>query len=88
MKKFKSGALLRHETFNGMTKRFKCLDGRFRHSPDRFAACFESVCVICQCQMENGQPLFDVLIEDVMQKKQVLKEVMQKKALMSSRTLL
>jgi DDE superfamily endonuclease len=66
VKKFKSRALKRHENFNNMTKRFKCLDGRFRHSPDRFKVCFEAVCVICQYQMENGMPLYDILIEDVL----------------------
>jgi hypothetical protein len=44
--KFKSRALKRHETFNGRTKLFDCLSGRFRHSVDRFKNCFEAVCVI------------------------------------------
>jgi DDE superfamily endonuclease len=66
VKKFKSRALKRHETFNFMTKRFKCLDGRFRHGVDRFATCFEAVCVICQYQIEHDMPLYDVLIEDIM----------------------
>ena len=63
--KFKSSALKRHETFNNLTKRFDCLSGRFRHSPDRFKTCFESVCVICQYQIENGSELFDILVEDI-----------------------
>lgn len=62
---FKSRALKRHETFNNMTKRFSALNGRFRHTPDRFETCFESICVICQYQMENGLGLFDVLVEAV-----------------------
>ena len=66
VKKFKSRALKRHENFNNMTKRFDCLDGRFRHGADRFQVCFEAVCVICQYQLENGMPLYDVLIEDIM----------------------
>lgn len=65
VKKFKSRALKRHETFNGMTKNFDCLSGRFRHSIDRFATCFEAVCVICQYQLELGDPLYNILIEGV-----------------------
>jgi len=64
VKKFKSRALKRHETFNGMTKRFNCLSGRFRHSVDRFGTCFEAICVICQYQIEKD-PLYDVLIDGV-----------------------
>ncbi|KAG7336887.1 hypothetical protein IV203_028172 [Nitzschia inconspicua] len=66
VKKFKSRALKRHETFNGMTKRFGCLDGRFRHGSQKFATCFEAVCVLCQYQIEQELPLFDVLIEAIM----------------------
>ncbi len=62
--KFKSRALKRHEKFNGMCKNFDCLDGRFRHSVDRFKNCFEAVCVICQYHMENNRPLYAVLIDD------------------------
>ena len=64
--KFKSRALKRHEKFNGMIKCFDCLKGRFRHSIERFSCCFEAVCVICQYQMENGKPLYNILIEDIM----------------------
>lgn len=66
VRKFKSRALKRHETFNFMTKRYKCLDGRFRHGVSAFATCFEAVCVICQYEVEHNMPLFDVLIEDIM----------------------
>jgi hypothetical protein len=62
--KFKSRALKRHEKFNGLTKNFDCLDGRFRHCVDRFKNCFEAVCVIAQYQIENNRPLYDVLIDD------------------------
>jgi hypothetical protein len=65
VKKFKSRALKRHENFNGMTKRFNCIDGRFRHGPQKFAICFEAICVLCQYQMEQEQPLYDVLIQDI-----------------------
>jgi len=66
VKKFKSRALKRHEKFNGMTKTFGCLSGRFRHSIDRFTHCFEAVCVICQYQLENGEPLYDIMIEELL----------------------
>ena len=65
--KFKSRALKRHETFNGMTKEFDCLSGRFRHSVSRFKACFEAVCVLCQYSIENDRLLFDILIEQLME---------------------
>jgi hypothetical protein len=60
-------ALKRHETFNGLTKFFDCLSGRFRHSVDRFKNCFEAVCVICQYQVELGNPLYDILIPDLIE---------------------
>ena len=63
--RFKSRALKRHERFNGYTKAFDCLSGRFRHSVKRFANCFEAVCVICQYQIENGFDLYDILLEDM-----------------------
>lgn len=65
--KFKSRALKRHEKFNGMIKTFDCLKGRFRHSVAQFGTCFEAACVICQYQMENGKPLYNILIEDIME---------------------
>jgi len=65
VKKFKSRALKRHESFNGLTKNFDCLSGRFRHSVSRFGTCFEAVCVICQYQIEHDTPLYDVLVEGV-----------------------
>jgi hypothetical protein len=66
VRKFKSRALKRHENFNNMTKRFNCLSGRFRHGVNEFATCFEAICVICQYQLEDDMPLYDVLIEDIM----------------------
>jgi hypothetical protein len=58
--------LKRHETFNGHTKVFDCLNGRFRHSVERFANCFEAVCVLCQYQIEADKPLFNILVEAVL----------------------
>jgi hypothetical protein len=60
VRKFKSRARLRHETFNSRIKNFKCLDVRFRHGIKKHKIVFEAVCVICQYQLENGSPLFDV----------------------------
>jgi hypothetical protein len=65
--KFKLRALKRHERFNGLTKAFGCLSGRFRHSADRFKNCFEAVCVICQHQAETDSPLCAILIEELME---------------------
>lgn len=64
--RFKSRALCRHETFNGMTKIFSVLSGRFRHSDDKFEDAFEAVCVICQYKLENELPLYDILIQAVL----------------------
>jgi hypothetical protein len=70
VKKFKSRALKRHETFNNMTKRYRVLRGPFRHGVHSFATAFESVCVLCQYQLEYDEPLFDVLVEDVLREDQ------------------
>jgi hypothetical protein len=48
-----------------MIKEFDCLKGRFRHSTEKFAICFEAVCILCQYKLEYSRPLFDVLVEDV-----------------------
>jgi hypothetical protein len=66
VKKFKSRALRRHETFNGMIKRYRVLCGQFRHGVKSVATSFEAVCVLCQYQIEFDEPLFDVLVEDVL----------------------
>jgi len=60
VRKFKGRARARHETFNKMLKRFECLDERHIHKEPQQAVIFEAVLVICQYQMENGEPLFDV----------------------------
>jgi len=66
VKLFKSRALKRHEDFNGMTKTFKILQGPFRHGTIKIARAFEAVSVICQYKIERDEPLFDVLIDDVL----------------------
>ena len=60
VRKFKSRARSRHESFNARLKAFRCLDVRFRHGIEKHKIVFEAVCVICQYQLENGSPLFDV----------------------------
>ena len=60
LRRFKSRARARHESFNGRIKNFKCLDERFRHGIAKHHICFEAVCVIVQYQLENGSPLFSV----------------------------
>lgn len=59
LRKFKSRARARHESFNARIKNFRCLDERFRHGVENHRIVFEAVCVICQYQLENGSPLFD-----------------------------
>ena len=63
--RFKSRALKRQENFNCMTKVFQILAGRFRHPERKFGTAFEAVCVICQYKLENEMPLYDVLVEAV-----------------------
>jgi hypothetical protein len=60
LRRFKSWARARHESFNGRIKNFKCLAERFRHGKHKHQICFEAVCVIVQYQFENGSPLFDI----------------------------
>jgi DDE superfamily endonuclease len=59
LRRFKSRARARHESFNGRLKTFKSLENRFRHGLDKHKIVFEAVCVIVQYQMENGSPLFN-----------------------------
>lgn len=60
VRKFKSRARARHESFNSRIKNFRCLDVRFRHGAEKHKIVFEAICVICQYQLENGSPLFNV----------------------------
>ena len=60
VRKFKSRARARHESFNARLKNFQSLAVRFRHGVEKHGIVFEAICVICQYQMENGSPLFDV----------------------------
>jgi DDE superfamily endonuclease len=64
--KFKSRALERHESFNGLTKQFEILAVRFRHSLPQLKMAYEAVAILCQYKLENELPLYDILIEDVL----------------------
>jgi hypothetical protein len=66
VKLFKSRALKRHEGFNGMTKSFQILRERLRHGPGKIGIAFKVVAVICQYKIEAEEPLWDVLVEDVL----------------------
>jgi len=59
---FKSRALKRHEKFNNKIKVYKAIKERFRHAEDGFAVCFEAICVLCQHDMENGAPLYNIYV--------------------------
>jgi hypothetical protein len=71
VRKFKARALKRHEKFNNMLKSFKCLSAKFRHTgtgsweKERWKSCFGAVAVICQYQLENGKPLYNIYVGDM-----------------------
>jgi hypothetical protein len=65
VKMFKRRALLRHETFNGLTRTFDILDGRFRHDNAKFEIALTAVCVLCNYKVEYERPLFDILVQAV-----------------------
>lgn len=60
VKKFKSRARARQESFNCRLKNYGALDDRFRHGEKKHKAVFEAICVICQFQLNFGSPLFEV----------------------------
>jgi hypothetical protein len=60
VRKFKGRARARQESFNARVKNYKALDHKFRHGVPKHEVVFEAVCVICQYQLKNGSPLFDV----------------------------
>jgi hypothetical protein len=53
----------RHEHFNGMIKRFAPMNERLRHGPYQFKCHFNSICVICQYQLDSGMPLYKIFID-------------------------
>ena len=60
LQKFKSHARSRHESFNSRLKEFGSLEQCFCHCFAKHKLVFEAIVVICQYQLENGSPLFDV----------------------------
>jgi len=66
--KFKCRALMRHEIFNWKVKTFEAVRGRFRHSREKLAIAFEAICVVAQFKLETDSPLFDILIQQVIDK--------------------
>lgn len=60
LKKFKSRARCRHETFNGRLKSFSCLEHTFHHGIDKHKLALEAVVVTVQYAMEHGSPIYDV----------------------------
>ena len=62
VKAFKKRSRARHESFNGRIKQFKVLAEQFRHTVPKHQAVFEDVCIILQYEMENGHPLFKVVL--------------------------
>ncbi|CAJ1946486.1 unnamed protein product [Cylindrotheca closterium] len=65
VKLFKSRALKRHENFNNLLKQNNILDTRFRHNETRFRDAFEACCVLAQYRIQGEIPLYEILIEDV-----------------------
>jgi hypothetical protein len=60
MRKFINRVRARHENFNARIKSFKILSERFRSDRVHHKSAFESVCVLCQYDLENGHPLMMV----------------------------
>jgi hypothetical protein len=60
LRKFKGRARARQESFNARVKNYKAVANKFRHGIPKHEIAFEAICVICQYQLENGSPLFDV----------------------------
>ena len=55
----KRAARARHETVNRRLKQFNCLKN-FRHGKELHAYCFNSIAVITQLAIENGEPLYNI----------------------------
>jgi hypothetical protein len=55
----KKAARARHETVNCRFKQFHCLKN-FRHNKELHVHCFNSIAVITQLAIENGEPLYNI----------------------------
>ena len=60
VRKFKGRVWSQQEWFNGCLKNFGCLWQQFCHDKAKHKMCSEAAAVICQHQLENELPLFDV----------------------------
>ena len=60
VRRFKTRALKRHENFNSKIKNFRCLSDEHRHKQSKLKLCFAAVVVICQYQMDLGEPLWNI----------------------------
>ena len=63
LRTFKNRVRARHENFNARLKAFKILSTTFRITQNRkekHKVVFESVCILCQYDLENGHPLWEV----------------------------
>ena len=49
-----------------MTKCFQILRQAFRHGVGKIGTAFEAVAVVCQYKIEAEEPLYDILIDDVL----------------------
>jgi len=56
VKQFKRTVRARHENFNARLEVFNVLEHRFRHGVERHENCMLACTVLCQCDMENGNP--------------------------------
>ena len=57
---FKRRARARQESINTRLKSFGCLKQRFQHGIAKQDVVVTAVAVVCQYQLENGSPLFDI----------------------------
>ena len=57
---FKARALARHETGNKRVKDFAITSTHFRDGVEFHCAAFDAVVVLCQCDIQRGEPLFEL----------------------------
>ena len=60
VRRFKSRARARQESYNRRLKAWDVLNVNFRHSMEQHGLCFKAINTITIVQLENGSPLFSV----------------------------
>ena len=61
LRRFKSRARARHESFNGRLKFFRFLKDIYNGTDmEKHGEAFRAICVIVQYQMDNGSPIFEI----------------------------